>query len=44
MMVMGPDRAEKFALQQEVEALLIIKTDTGFTEKMTPGFSKFLVQ
>ncbi|WP_432473284.1 FAD:protein FMN transferase [Amphritea sp. HPY] len=44
MMVMGPERAEAFASQQGVEALLIVKTDTGFTEIMTPGFSKFLVQ
>jgi thiamine biosynthesis lipoprotein len=44
MMVLGPDQAETYAEQQGVEALLIIKSDDGFIEKMTPGFSNYLVE
>ncbi|WP_040404462.1 FAD:protein FMN transferase [Amphritea japonica] len=44
MMVLGPQVAEQYALQEGVEALLIVKTEAGFKEIMTPGFSDFLVQ
>ncbi|WP_290699304.1 FAD:protein FMN transferase [Amphritea sp.] len=44
MMVLGPDKAEAYAEQQGVEALMIVKSDTGFTEKMTPGFNNYLVE
>lgn len=44
MMVLGPQAAEQYAIEQGVEALLIVKTATGFREIMTPGFSDFLVQ
>lgn len=44
MMVMGAEKAEPFAIEQGVEALLIVKTDSGFREIMTPGFDQFLVQ
>ncbi len=44
MMVLGPDKAEAYAEKQGVEALLIIKSDDGFIEKMTPGFANYLVE
>lgn len=44
MMVLGPDQAEAYAEEQEVEALLIIKSDEGFVEIMTPGFANYLVK
>ncbi len=44
MMVLGPDKAEPYAEQQGVEALLIIKSDDGFIERMTPGFANYLVE
>lgn len=44
MMVLGPEKAETYAEEQGVEALLIIKSDEGFIEKMTPGFKHYLVE
>ncbi|WP_286238664.1 FAD:protein FMN transferase [Neptuniibacter halophilus] len=44
MMVMGPERAEAFAIEQGISAFFIVKADQGFTERMTPGFKQFLVQ
>ncbi|MDO6562495.1 FAD:protein FMN transferase [Amphritea sp. 1_MG-2023] len=44
MMVLGPEKAEAYAEQQGVEALMIIKSDIGFREIMTPGFSDYLVE
>jgi len=44
MMVLGPEKAEAYAEDQGVEALLIIKADEGFIEKMTPGFKDYLVE
>ena len=44
MMVLGPDKALAYAIEQGVEALLIVKTDNSFEEQMTPGFSDYLVQ
>ena len=44
MMVMGPERAILFAEEQHIKAFFIIKTDNGFDERMTSGFSKYLVK
>ncbi|WP_241235056.1 FAD:protein FMN transferase [Amphritea opalescens] len=44
MMVLGPDKAEAYAEQQGVEALMIVKSDEGFVEIMTPGFKDYLVE
>ncbi|MBU2966543.1 FAD:protein FMN transferase [Amphritea sp. 2_MG-2023] len=44
MMVLGPDKAEAYAEEQGVEALMIIKSDEGFVEIMTPGFANYLVE
>lgn len=44
MMVMGPEKAYKFAETHKLSVFLLVKTDTGFEEKMTPGFNQFLVQ
>ncbi len=44
MMVMGTERAMAFAVEQQVEAFLITKTDNGFSEQMTPGFKQYLVE
>ncbi|WP_420553859.1 FAD:protein FMN transferase [Neptuniibacter marinus] len=44
MMVMGPDKAFQFAQTHKLNVFLIVKTDTGFEEKMTPGFNEFMVQ
>jgi len=43
MMVMGPERGQSFAEKHNINALFIIKTDTGFEERMTSDFSNFLV-
>jgi thiamine biosynthesis lipoprotein len=44
MMVMGPDKAKAFAEREAVEALFIVKSENGFEEFMTSGFSDYLVQ
>ncbi|WP_417222782.1 FAD:protein FMN transferase [Amphritea sp.] len=44
MMVLGPDKAEAYAEQQGVEALMIVKSGEGFVEIMTPGFKDYLVE
>ncbi|WP_415891332.1 FAD:protein FMN transferase [Neptuniibacter sp. SY11_33] len=44
MMVMGEEKAQIFAHENGIEAFFIIKTESGFVEKMTPGFKQYLVQ
>lgn len=44
MMVMGPVKALKFAEARDIEAFFLVKTDKGFEELMTSGFSKYLVE
>ena len=44
MMVMGYDKALAYAESIEVEAFFILKTEQGFTEKMTSGFTTYLIQ
>jgi len=41
--VLGPVDGIKLAQKQNLAVLLIIKTDDGFVEKMTPSFEKFIV-
>ncbi|MBT3602423.1 MAG: FAD:protein FMN transferase [Candidatus Latescibacteria bacterium] len=38
--VMGPDNGFEFALEQDLPVFLLIKSDNGFEEKMTPAFEK----
>lgn len=44
MMVMGEESAFAFAIENNIEAFFIVKTDQGFEERMTPGFNHYLVQ
>lgn len=44
LMVMGEESAYQFALDQQLDILLIIKTEQGFIEKMTPGFARRVVE
>lgn len=43
-MVMGEVEAYDFALNNEIDAFFIVKSDDGFIEKMTPGFENRLVK
>jgi len=38
--VLGPEEGYKLALKEKLPVLLIVKTDKGFIEKMTPEFKK----
>jgi thiamine biosynthesis lipoprotein len=38
--VMGPDKGFAFALEQNLPVFLLIKSDNGFVEKMSPAFEK----
>lgn len=42
IMVMGPEKGLAFAAARAMPALLVIRTDTGFVEKMTPGFAPYV--
>lgn len=44
LMVMGEESAFTFALENNIEAFFIVKTEMGFEERMTPGFNHYLVQ
>ncbi len=44
LMVLGPEAGYQLALQEELAALFIVKSDGGFTEKMTPEFEQALRQ
>ena len=39
LMVLGPDAGYDLAVREELPALFIIKSDTGFVEKSTPSFA-----
>lgn len=43
-MVMGEERAYAYAMKNSVQAFFISKSDTGFAERMTPGFRKYIAQ
>ncbi|HPG41369.1 MAG TPA: FAD:protein FMN transferase [bacterium] len=40
--VLGPEKGYEFAINQNLMVFMIVKSDTGFVEKMTPGFEKLL--
>lgn len=42
LLVAGPDRALQWAQDHSLDVLLILRTDQGFEERMTDGFSRFL--
>jgi thiamine biosynthesis lipoprotein len=42
--VLGPVKGLDFALQQKLPVFLIVRTDTGFVEKLTPEFREILKQ
>ncbi len=42
--VMGPEAGYRFAVEQHFPVLMIIRTDKGFVEKMTPEFEKLVVR
>ncbi|MCJ8321178.1 MAG: FAD:protein FMN transferase [Colwellia sp.] len=42
MMVMGEDKAYKFAMENDIAAYIISKTDNGFKEKITVKFMPYL--
>lgn len=44
IMVMGPDQAIEFSEKQGIQSYMLVKTDQGFKELMTPGFVNYLVQ
>ncbi len=43
LLVVGPDRALQLAEEHSLDVLLILRTDQGFEERMTDGFSRFLL-
>ena len=43
-MVMGEEAAYEYASKNQIDAFFIVKSETGFIEKMTPGFEKRLVK
>ena len=42
--VMGEEKAYEYAIANGIEAMFIVKSDTGFVEKQTPGFAAYLVE
>lgn len=42
LLVVGPDDALQLAQDHSLDVLLILRTDQGFEERMTDGFSRFL--
>lgn len=44
LMVLGPEEGYRLAKEQELAVLMIVKTDTGFCEKMTPEFERICPQ
>jgi thiamine biosynthesis lipoprotein len=38
LMVLGPEKAKALAEREEIEVLLIVRTEDGFREQTTPGF------
>ncbi|KAA3609265.1 MAG: FAD:protein FMN transferase [Calditrichaeota bacterium] len=42
--VMGPEKGYEFALERNLPVLMIVRSDDGFIEKMTPQFEKIFTQ
>jgi thiamine biosynthesis lipoprotein len=42
--VMGPDDAFRYARENDLDVLLIIRETDGFVEKVTDGFSKYMAR
>lgn len=42
--VMGELKAYEYAIANGIDAMFIVKSDTGFIEKQTPGFATYLVE
>lgn len=42
LMVMGPEKGLAFAEQHHMPALLIVRTENGFAEKMAAGFEQYI--
>jgi thiamine biosynthesis lipoprotein len=42
LLVMGPEQAKAFVTKYQIETMLVLKTDDGFEEWVTPGFEKLL--
>ncbi len=40
--VLGPDKGYELAINHKLLVFMIVKSDTGFVEKMTPGFEKLI--
>ena len=41
LMVLGPEEAQSTAIKQRLAVLLVVKTDHGFEERMTPQFRRY---
>ncbi|MDF2180820.1 FAD:protein FMN transferase [Neptuniibacter sp. CAU 1671] len=44
LMVLGPERGMEFASAKGIKVFMLVKTDNGFEERMSPGFEAFLVK
>jgi thiamine biosynthesis lipoprotein len=42
LMVLGPEAGYNLAVREELAALLLIKSETGFVERMTPQFEQMI--
>ncbi len=42
MLVMGEQKATDFAFKENIRAYLIVRTDTGFKEHLSPAFTRWL--
>jgi thiamine biosynthesis lipoprotein ApbE len=42
MMVLGPEEGWNLAVERDLAVLLVIYTDDGLVERMTPSFQAFL--
>lgn len=42
--VMGPSEGYEFALKKNLPIFMIVREDSGFVEKMTPEFTKFVLE
>ncbi|MEH6575752.1 MAG: FAD:protein FMN transferase [Amphritea sp.] len=43
-MVMGEDEAYRYALDNDISAMFIVKNGDGFIEKTSPGFTQYIVE
>ena len=44
LVVMGPEKGVKFAADNHISAMFIIRTSTGFTDKYTGSFKNYLIK